>query len=123
MSKISPFLFVLFWIRYLPKTGAEAILKKYGCVNIVIIIQEVVPESFFKFKPFVPWSFNRHLFFGKSQFGSCLLNQERKQYINNVLKTLRFVNFVVLVHDVFHRLLESDLSFCFEKTLSTVKVS
>ena len=57
LSKISPFLSVLFWVRNPRKTGAEAVLKKYGFVNIVIIIQKVVPESFFLIRTFCSLEF------------------------------------------------------------------
>ena len=80
LSKISPFLSVLFWVRNPPKPGAEAVLKKYGFINIVIIIQKVVPESFFLIRTFRSWSFNRHFFFVNRNLVR-LLNQERKQYM------------------------------------------
>ena len=63
LSKISPFILVLFRFRNIQKTVAYlSRLKKSGFVNIVTIKQKVVHESFFKFAPFVPWSFNRHFF-------------------------------------------------------------
>ena len=78
--------------------------------------------KFFLIRTFCSMEFSQTLFFLKSQFGSFVESRTKTVY-ENVFKTLRFVNFFVLVHDVFHKLLESDLSFCFEKTLSTVKVS
>ena len=63
LSKISPFILVLFRFRNIQKTVAYlSRLKKSGFVNIVIIKQKVVHESFFKFAPSVPLSFNRHFF-------------------------------------------------------------
>ena len=82
------------------KTDSEAVLKKYDFVNIVIIIQKVVPESFLYICTFCSLEFFQSVFYLNRNLVR-LLDQERNLYINNVVKILRFVNFVVLVHKLF----------------------